>query len=146
MRQEEADREDIGRDHLPADIPDEFEFGEDEGDADTGGPSLVDDVLALVEDGKTYAEAELAFQKSRAGFTANRVKKAVGFGAAAFGVLHLALIAIAVGAVLALIPLVGAWLATLIVGGGLIVAGVLLLRGLRSQIEDIRSAFDEGVK
>ena len=57
----------------PLDLPDGH------GAPDTDEPearqfSLTDDVLALFEDGKTYAEAELRFQKSRAGFVGNRVK------------------------------------------------------------------------
>lgn len=103
--------------------------------------SLLDDVMTLVEDGKTYAQAELAFQKSRAGFAANRGKMAVAYGAAAFGVLHLALIAITVGMVIALAPLVGPWLATAIVGGILVVIGVFCVSKLKGLVGDIREAF-----
>ena len=111
--------------------------------ANQPGPSLTDDLMALYEDGKTYAQAEVAFQKSRAGYTANRLKSAVVLGLGAFGMLHLALIALTVGAVIALIPVVGPWVATAIVTVVLIAAGVMLLFFLKSKIDDIRDAFTD---
>lgn len=133
------------------DLPDPYEapdyegpgYDEDEGEAGPPPPSLIDDVLALFDDGKTYAQAELAYQKSRAGFAANRVKYVVAYGAAAFGVFHLALIALTVGVVIALMPLVGPWAATAIVTLSLIVLGVVLLNMLKGKLGDIRSAFAE---
>lgn len=103
--------------------------------------SLTDDLVALFEDGKTYAQAEMAFQKSRAGYTANQLKGAAVFGLGAFGVLHLALIALTVGLVIALTPLVGPWLATAIVTVALIVLGLIMLKMLKGKIDAIRSAF-----
>ena len=125
----------------PLDIPDDYD--EPDGEEQAYGPSLLDDVFALLEDGKTYAEAEVAFQKSRAGFTANRLKGAIAFGLGAFGVFHLALIAFTVGLVIALVPLIGPWAATAVVTLALVVAGVILLRLLKGRIDDIRDAFSE---
>lgn len=126
----------------PLDLPDDYD-PDDEGEG-AHGPSLADDVFALLEDGKTYAEAEVAFQKSRAGFTANRLKGAIAFGLGAFGVFHLALIAFTVGAVIALMPLIGPWGATAVVTIALIVVGVIFLRLLKGRIDDIRDAFTDG--
>lgn len=125
----------------PLDLPDEHE--PPEADGEQRGPSLTDDLFALLEDGRTYAEAEVAFQKSRASFVANRTKGAIAFGLGAFGVFHLALIALTVGAVFALVPLVGPWAATAIVTVALVVAGLVLLRLLKGRIDDIRDAFSE---
>ena len=125
----------------PLDLPDDYDNPDEEPGA--AGPSLTDDLLALFEDGKTYAEAEVAYQKSRAGFAANRLKGAIAFGLGAFGVLHLALIALTVGLVIALVPLVGPWAATAIVTAALVIAGVVLLRLLKGRIDDIRDAFSE---
>lgn len=127
----------------PFDLPDEHEAPEPEGE-DAQLFSLTDDVLALLEDGKSYAEAELRFQKSRAGYIGNRTKGAIAFGLGAFGVLHLALIAATVGVVIALAPIVGPWAATAIVTFALILAGVVLLRLLKGRLDDIRDAFDDG--
>lgn len=115
----------------------------DEGSPSAAGrPSLLDDAEALFEDGKTYLQAELAYQKSRAGFAGNRLKWAAAYGAMAFGLLHLALIAFTVGLVIALALIVGPWLATAIVCIALLLGGVILLLKLRSKIDDIRSIFD----
>lgn len=137
---DEEPRERAGYDG-PPDIPDEYEGHRD--DEPPHGPSLGDDLLSLFEDGKTYAEAELAYQKSRAGYTANRLKSAVAIGLGAFGVLHLALIALTVGVVMALIPVVGPWFATAIVTIVLIAIGLVLLAMLKRRIDDIRTAFSD---
>jgi len=101
------------------------------------------DVDALIADGKTYFEAELTYQKSRAGFAANRLKWTVLYGMAAFGFLHLAGIALTVGAVIALTPLVGPWLATLLVVALLAGAAFLLALRLRKKFNDIREVFED---
>ena len=129
----------------PLDLPDDHGAPDSE-EHDGQQFSLTDDVFALFEDGKTYAEAELRFQKSRAAFVGNRSKSAVVYLLGAFGMFHLALIAATVGLVMALIPLVGPWGATAIVTLGLLVAGIFLLRLLKGRIDDIRDAFDEGGK
>jgi len=127
----------------PLDVPDDFNSEEESAGDRSAQPSLADDLLALFEDGKTYAEAELAYQKSRAGYTANRLKGALALGLGAFGVLHLALIALTVGIVIALAPLVGPWIATAIVTIALIIAGIIMLMMLKSRIDDIRNAFSD---
>ena len=125
----------------PLDLPDEHEVPDEEDEAGQHF-SLTDDVLALLEDGKTYAEAELRYQKSRAGFVGNRIKGAIAIGLGAFGVFHLALIAATIGAVLALAPIIGAFPATLLVTFALIAVGVLLLRMLKARLDEISDAFD----
>ena len=83
--------------------------------------SLSDDIDALIDDGKTYVEAELAFQKTRLSYAADNGKSGVGFVLAAFAFLHLALIGLVVGAVLSLAPVIGPLWSTVAV------VGVLLL-------------------
>lgn len=129
---------------LPPDLPDDLE-------AETPDPSgsapaersLMDDVGALIDDGKTYLEAELAYQKSRAGYAADRLKWTAIYGAAAFGLLHLALIALTVGAVIALTPLTGPWIATALVVALLLAGTYYFVRKLRAKLGDIRSAFED---
>lgn len=125
---------------LPPDLPDDFDpdaTGEDE------APSLMADVDALIADGKTYLEAELAYQKTRAGFAANRLKWTVLYGAAAFGLIHLAGIALTVGAVIALAPLVGPWIATGLVVILLLAGAVFFTLRLRKKFNDIRDVFED---
>lgn len=128
----------------PLDLPDEHEPPEPAELRSGGGQgSLSDDLVALLDDGRTYVEAEVAFQKSRAAYAADRAKFAVAYGLGAFGVLHLALIALTVGAVLALVPVVGAWAATGIVTLVLVLAGLVFLRLLKAKVDDIARAFSE---
>lgn len=142
MRATDDSVRNVGANSVRTDIPASFDTDPEDRTDTPQQPSLLRDLTVLFEDTKTYLQAETAFQKSRAAFVSNRLKRAAAYGAAAFGVLHLALIAIAVGLVIALAPLVGPWLATFIVGAALIVAGVIFLRKLKGQIDAIRSAFE----
>jgi Flp pilus assembly protein TadB len=106
-------------------------------------PTLVDDVKALVEDGKTYLEAELQFQKSRAALAVDRGRSGAIYGVAAAAVLHLALIALVVGAIFALAPLITAWGATAVVVGLLLIAAVLLGLAAKRRFARLTSAIRE---
>ena len=64
---------------LDSERPDEQRFEDeyyDEEDDALPSSSLFDDVAALVDDGKAYAEAELAFQKSRLAYSAKKGRSA----------------------------------------------------------------------
>jgi hypothetical protein len=141
-----ADREiGAGRADLPSDLPDDFEPER----ASTEEPasseaSLMEDLDALFSDGKTYLQAEVTYQKSRAGYAANRLKWTAIYGAAAFGLLHLALIALTVGVVIALTPLTGPWIATAIVVVLLLAGTLLFVVKLRKKLNDIRTVFEDG--
>lgn len=125
---------------------DEFEasLGEEPGEAQAGSPSLADEIAAFIDDGKTYAEAEIAYQKARLAFTADRGKTAALFGIFALGFVHLALIALVVGAVIVLTPYVTALGATLIVAGVLLLLAFLMVLRLQSATREIGEAFEEG--
>lgn len=105
----------------PAAMP----VGEPGGD-DNSFASLRDDITVLVDDARTYAEAEIAFQKTRAGLAGKTAGRALVLLVLALVLLHIALIALAVGAVIALAPLVTIWGAIAIVVGVLL-AGVAAL-------------------
>jgi len=90
--------------------------------------SLLDDVRALIDDGRTYLEAELGFQKTRAAFVADRAKSTVVYGAVAALLGFLALIGLTVGSIIALTPLLTAWGAS-----ALVVALLLLAAGLAAR-------------
>jgi uncharacterized membrane protein YqjE len=98
----------------------------DEESQDTGLASLREEVTALVEDARNYADAEIAFQKTRAAIAAKRGVRALVLLVLALVLLNLALVALAVGAVIALAPYVTIWGAIAIVVGVLL-AGVGLL-------------------
>ena len=87
--------------------------------------SLLGGARALLEDGQALLEAELAFQKARAGFVLGRVKGVLALGALALALLFFALMALVMGLLLALAPLIGPWGALAVV-----VLGLLALTGL----------------
>lgn len=95
--------------------------------------SLVEELAALYDDGKTYAEAELAFQKARAGLAGRSIGVALGLGIVAIILLHIAFLALAVGLVIALEPLVSIWGAIAIVVGGIFLLVGLLGYGAYSK-------------
>lgn len=105
--------------------------------------SLADDILSLVEDGRTYAEAELNYQKSRIVFVAGRSKSIALYLALALGFVHLALIALVVGSLFVLAPLVGAPGATGLVVGVLLLGAAILALLARTKARDVTDAFKE---
>ncbi|MEO6040642.1 MAG: hypothetical protein ABIP41_01965 [Croceibacterium sp.] len=122
----------------PADAPDEaglvaYEGGETD-------RSLIDDVEALIGDGKAYLEAELAFQGARAAVLAEGAKAIATFGALAAGLAMLALVGLTVGLILALTPLITAWGATAVVVGLLLVGVWLAVRAARKRWQRMMAA------
>jgi len=93
---------------------------------------IVDDVSNLVDDGVSYAQAEIAFQKTRAALAGKSAGFAAGYLIVALIVFHIALLALAVGLVMALEPLVTIWGAiAIVVGILLLIAGWLALKAKR---------------
>ncbi|WP_338445833.1 phage holin family protein [Pelagerythrobacter marensis] len=127
-------------------LPDGQDGEERPADAEApAGVSLTEDILALLEDGKTYLEAEKAFQKSRAAFVADKGKRGVVRGLAAFAMIHLALIGMVVGLVIALSPLLTVWGAIAAVTGVLLVGGIVLTRSAINQFRAAGRSFgDDG--
>ena len=118
-RQDGAGQEDAALPDAPADIHAPTD--------DTAAPpeayfddSLMGEIGALIDDGRTYAEAEIAFQKTRAKLAGRTIGVAAGSLVLAIILLHIALLALAVGLVIALAPLVTIWGAIAIVVGGLL--------------------------
>jgi uncharacterized membrane protein YqjE len=87
--------------------------------------SLFDNARALFENGKELAGAELAFQKARAGFVWSGAKGILALAALALSLVFFVLMALVVGLLLALGPVLGAWGAL-----GAVVLGLLALIGL----------------
>ena len=102
--------------------------------------SLADDLVALYEDGKTYLESELTYQKTRARFVAEKSKSVAVLGAGAIALLHLALIGLTIGLIIALAPILTIWGSTALVVGLLVVGAVILASRLRTHIAEMRGA------
>lgn len=116
----------INRDEDTALQPDEE--AQDSAAGEPNERSLREDVEALIEDGRTYLEAELVFQKTRAAYVADRAKGVVIFGAVAAVLAFLALIGLTVGLIIALTPLITAWGASAVVVTGLLLTALLSAR------------------
>ncbi len=115
---------------------------DDQSYADHPAPtrSLADDLEALFEDTKTYLDAEMSYQKSRAGFVANRLKQTVAFGVVAAYLAVLATIGLTVGLIIALTPLITAWGATAVVVLALLIIAFLFARKAGRAWNDIMGA------
>lgn len=110
--------------------------------ANDAGVSLLSEVEALVADGKTYAEAELAFQKTRLLYASDKAKSAAIFTGMAAVFVVMAIVALVLGAVLALTPLIGAVGAAAIVFVALLLCAALLVVKAKSRIRDLIDAFE----
>ena len=115
----------------------------DPGNDEEYPPSLLEDFKAFYEDGTTYVQAELAYQKTRARFAGDRLKSAAVFGVGALAFVHLALIAFVVGLVIILTPEIGAVGATALVTGLLLVGAAILGMVLKKKIDSLMSAFGD---
>ena len=105
--------------------------------------SLTDDLVAMLDDGKTYVEAEVQYQKTRAAFAFDRGKAGAFYGLLAFALLHLALVALVVGAVIALSPAIGAWAATALVTVVLALAGGGFAWRAKTRFDRLAEAYRE---
>ena len=103
--------------------------------------TLVEEIGALIGDGQTYAEAEFAFQKTRAKFAGKLIGLSAALLIVAIVLFHIAMLALAVGLVIALTPLVTIWGAILIVVGGLLLLVVVLALMAKSRASKVSVLF-----
>ena len=106
--------------------------------------SLLDEVGALIDDGRTYAQAEMAFQKTRAKLAGRLVGVSLAFVIVALILLHIAFLALAVGLVIALAPLVTIWGAIGIVVGGMLLLVALLCWMAYKRASKLGDLFSDG--
>jgi len=105
--------------------------------------SLLGDVEALIDDARTWFDAEIGYQKSRAGFVVGRVKLLIGLGLGALFFAIMALFGLTVGLIIALTPLITAWGATAVVVGLLLIGAGLMVRKASGVWRAMMGALDE---
>jgi hypothetical protein len=135
------------RDLPPAEAPSQADaehIGQPATRQSTAEPSLTEDLSALYDDTKTYAEAELTFQKTRARYVSKQATKIAAFGAGALGLVHLALIGLTIGLIIALAPLLTIWGSTALIVGLLLIGAAILGMQISKRIERIQGAFGGG--
>jgi uncharacterized membrane protein YqjE len=86
---------------------------------------LTDDLRQLLDDGRRLAEAELAYQKSRALYVGSQAKGIALLVVLALSLAFFALMALTIGLVIGLAPTLGALGATAAVVGGLVLIALL---------------------
>lgn len=95
------------------------------GAPDDGGlASLIAEIRALAQDARTLAEAELAYQTSRAKVGAMGVAMTLAFAAGALVLAVFACFALVIGLLLGLASLIGPWGATAVVVAALLTLAV----------------------
>ncbi len=106
--------------------------------------SVLDDVEDLLVDARTWFDAEVTYQKTRASFVGASLKALVGLAVGAAIIGFLLLVALTVGLLIALTPLVTAWGATAIVVIVLGLVILMLLRTASARWRDLMDAIHEG--
>jgi hypothetical protein len=104
--------------------------------------SLVDDVEVLIEDGKTYLEAELNFQKTRALFAGEQAKGVALYGLVGFVFAWMALIGLTIGLIFALTPTLGGWGATAVVVVAWLIFAAIALRAAAGRWRRLVASFE----
>jgi hypothetical protein len=101
----------------------------------------------MIGDARGWAEAELVWQKARALFAGKQIGVIALLGLLALALVFFALMALVLGLVLALTPLLGAWGAMAAATGGLLLAAALagLLAALRAK-RMVRLIADRGAE
>ncbi len=105
--------------------------------------SVIDDIEALIDDARTYFDAELRYQKSRAAFVTDRLKRGIGFVVVSLVLGLLAAVGLTVGLIIALTPLITAWGATAVVVLTLLLIAFLLVRAAAQAFSSVKMAFNE---
>jgi len=103
--------------------------------------SLNEDLHQLAQDARAYAEAEFQFQKSRAAYAASASKSVVVYAVVALVLVFFAVMALVVGLVIALAPLLTAWGSTAVVTLALLGAAVFLLLRAKKRISTLMKVF-----
>jgi hypothetical protein len=120
---------------------DEDTLPDESGEAGELERSLFDDVQAAIEDGKTYLEAEVTYQRTRAAFAADSFKDAALFAGLSMSLGLLALVALTVGLVIALQPLLTAWGSVAAVTGAWLLLAAIFMRMAAARWRKVISMF-----
>lgn len=98
----------------------------------TDKPGLVDQLHGLYADGRELIDAEIAFQKTRLAAAGRQVRAMAVLVFVGLVLIGCALIALVVGTLIALVPLIGAWGAmAATVLGSLVLAGLAFWLAVR---------------
>lgn len=123
-------------------LPDESETEIEAEPEDRDASSLFGEIGSLIEDGRTYAQAEVAYQKTRFSFVLGHAKWALVFGGIAAVLAVMSLFAMVFGLILSLAPILTPIGATVAVTFGMLILAAMLAAVAKMQIGKAKSAFD----
>ena len=103
--------------------------------------SLNEDLHQLAQEARAYAEAELQFQKSRAAYAVSASKSVVIYAVVALVLVFFAVMALVVGLVIALAPLITAWGSTAVVTLALLGLAVFLFLRAKKRVGIMMNVF-----
>jgi hypothetical protein len=103
--------------------------------------SLNEDLHQLAQDARAYAEAEFQFQKSRASYAASASKSIIVYVLVALVLVFFAIMALVVGLVIALAPLLTPWGSTAVVTLALLGLAVFLLLRAKKRVSTLMTVF-----
>ena len=98
----------------------------------------------LFASGREAFASELAFQKARAALAGKLAGRIAGLGALALALLFFVLMALVVGVLIALVPVLGAWGAMGVVVAVLLLASFVCLLGMRAAVRALGRVLKDG--
>ncbi|TDW68569.1 putative superfamily III holin-X [Novosphingobium sp. PhB55] len=105
--------------------------------------SLIEDVRLLLGEARTFAQAEVTYQKTRAAYLGAETKSiaVLGVGAAIF--VFFALMALVLGAVIAVGTLIGPWLAMVAVPMAILLVALFMGLSARGRVKRMMAILKE---
>jgi len=97
--------------------------------------SLMEDMRLLLGEARTFAQAELTYQKTRAAFVGAETRSIAVLGIGAVVLLLLAVVALVLGLVIALGTLIGPWLAMIIVPVAVLAVAAIMAISARARLK-----------
>ena len=107
-------------------------------------PSLGDDLRALVAEARAAFDSEFAYQSARAGLAGKIIARIAGLAALALALVFFVLMALVVGLLLALAPVLSAWGALGVVVAGLLVLTALAGLGVKAGVRRLKRVLGKG--
>ncbi|MFK4871145.1 phage holin family protein [Novosphingobium sp. ZW T3_23] len=105
--------------------------------------SLIEDVRLLAGEARTYAQAELAYQKARAAYAGAETRNIAILGVGAAVLVFFAVMALVLGAVIAVGTIIGPWLSMIAVPVAILVAAAIMGLSARGKVRRMMSLLRE---
>jgi hypothetical protein len=105
--------------------------------------SLIEDVRLLAGEARAYAQAELAYQKARAAYAGAETRNIAIMGVSAAVLVFFAVMALVLGAVIAVGTVIGPWLSMIAVPVAILVVAAILGLSARGKVRRMMSLLRE---